>query len=223
MSVFASEPYGQLQLELDGIPMLSQAEQLEQWLQRDSIEPDSLVGIEAVLTVRDAETRPWRARRWLRLHALEARYWSSWGWLIPGGAEGIWLYADAVSAYVNGEYLATVVCSHAAAERTLAARLASREQLGGLERAGLGPLVIRAHEMSLIDDEAKGRLLDLNDIRRPIAHLKSPLAQHSIARRLTQESSTGDYDEDMNNLLRGDAERALECADFALRGMGPGL
>lgn len=223
MSLFVSEPYGQLQLELDGIPMLSQADQLEQWLARDRIDPWSLAGIEAALALRDGETRQRRARRWLKLHELEARYWNSWGHLIPGGAEGLWLYADAVSAYINAEYLATVVCSHAAAERTLAARLELRDQLTGLERAGLGPLVARAHELDLIDDLARDRLQSLNDIRRPIAHLKPPLAEHSITQRLSHEASAGDYDEDMDNLLRGDAERALECADFALRGMGPGL
>lgn len=218
------DPYGQLQFELEGIPMLTRAEQLGRELERGDVDTESAAGIEAILWLQDEETRARRAQRWIRVQAIEARYRSSWGWLVPGGSEGIWLYADAVSAYVHGDYFASVVCCHAAAERTLAARLNLEEQLSGLERAGLGPLVQRAHDLQLIDDAARTHLLELNDVRKPIAHLKPPTDPDSVGERLRSRSSIGaDYDESMEELLGGDAEHALECANFALRGLGPGF
>lgn len=216
-------PHVQLQLELPGIPKLTRAEQLVQAFERGDVDRDSVAGIAAALWLRDEETRQRRARRWAHVQTIENRYWSSWGWLVPGGSEGVWLYADAVSAYVNGEYLAAIVCCHAAAERTLAARLDLHEQLGGLERAGLAPLVQRARDRNLIDDEARDHLLQLNDVRKPIAHFKPPFDPHSVTERLRPHSLRGDYESALDDLLRADAEHALECANFAVRGMGPGF
>lgn len=121
----------QLQLPLDGIEPLSEEAQVERWLAEQSDETPRVYT--AVLHLRDAHTRAARAQRWAEVRVVQSRYEPSWGWLVAGGQEALWLYYDSERAYVDGLFMASLLCAHATCERMIAGCLEPyREQRADL-------------------------------------------------------------------------------------------
>jgi hypothetical protein len=160
---------------------------------------------------------------WAAIRSTQALFYREHGWLIPGGAEAVWLYEEAERAFIDGLYLATLLCAHAACERALAGCLLSYE--GELDknwtRWGLGPLTRAAFERGLIDDQMSRDLHQVTELRKVSAHYKSPMVHNSVSRRafeeFTDESVSSDEDI-FDFVLMWDALMAFNVATELLRG-----
>lgn len=211
----------QLELPFDGLPSSTCSQRVSAWLEDQNEETEDVVCGHLFLV--DAESRRRRAARWMDVRAIQARFHSDSGWLIPGGVEAVWLYEEACRSYMNGMYMAALLCSHSSCERVLAASLDSHERplSKGWAMWGLGRLVPAAFELGLIDEGLKDRLLQLSELRKVSAHFKPPLSPNSITRRaielfdLRPELETEDG---FDALLQMDAHAALDATTELLRG-----
>lgn len=217
-----AHPYGQLELDLDGVEPLTDLERSE-WVLRVEQPGLDKQYLTAHLTVADCCTRRERATRLRWVLQVQAPFSSEMGWLIPGGAEGAWLYGEACQCFVAGSFIAAVLSAHAACERTLAAHLQLSDLLDRrLERAGLGPIAQAAQAGGLIPTDLLDALLDLNERRKAMAHLKPPLDPAAVMMRVHSEpvrepsDSCGD---DLTLLLQRDSELAVILATRVVRGL----
>jgi hypothetical protein len=209
----------QLQLDFDGIGLLSDEERVVRWLAEQPEE--SSAAYLAALFVQDAKSRRRRAEGWSQLRQMQEPFDTDWGWLIPGGVEAVWLYHEAERAYVHDLHLAALLCAHASCERVLASCLGSYEDRldKNWTRWGLGPLTRAAREFGLIDDETRDQLILLTERRRVSAHYKPPLTPDSVMMRVVAQHPDGLADEDyIDEVLRRDAFYALTSATHLLRG-----
>jgi hypothetical protein len=211
----------QLQLALEGVPPLSAEERLERWL---ADQPEETAQVHAAfLYLRDANTRSARAQRWADLRAVQAPYDRAWGWLVPGGTEVVWLYDEAGLAYVDGLFLATLLCAHAACERVLAGCLQMYPEQPDKNwlRWGLGPLAKTAFERDLIDSALRDDLAQVTEVRKVSAHFKPPLTPNTVMLRASEraETSTAQSDDELlDEVLQDDAMFALKVATKLIRG-----
>jgi len=221
------EPYGpelvvgQLQLEFAGVAPLTLDQRLEEWLSHQD-EPTSDV-LTAALFIADNDSRRRRAVRYKELLELQAPYAMNESWLVSGGVEVIWLYEEGCRGYINGAFLSALLCSHAACERVLAGCLFScREELDKRWLMwGLGNLMTAAAERGMINDELRGDLAKLNEIRKVSAHFKpSHETTTSVGYRalseLTEDSGAA-HEAAINSIVRTDALFALQVATFMVR------
>lgn len=217
-----AHPYGQLQLELEGIEPLTEDEQIARWLDSEP-NVDSVQYRCGVLKLEDGASRVERAERWARVREIQAPlYWPYY--LIPGGGEAVWLYNEAVSCFVHGAPLASLLCSHASVERALAAHLAmvtggpDGELSRNIGRWGLGSLTAEAVRRGLISDVTRVQLEIMNERRRMTAHFKHPLDPSSIHNRVFSASGGEPVPEDSMYLLATrDADQALVTSTRILR------
>lgn len=211
----------QMQLHLEGIEPLSDEQRVEAWFQEQ--EHDTADTRTAALFLRDQRTRRARAARWGQVQELQAPFASSWGWLFPGGSEGLWLYHEAERAYVEGFPLAALLCAHAASERVLAGCLQGYEdELDKRWRLwGLGPLVKEAFQRGLIDEPLRDKLMEVNEVRKVSAHFKPPLEPNSLhvraIRRADAKPELGDEDA-LDEIAEADALLAIGAATELMRG-----
>jgi hypothetical protein len=206
------ELLSQLQFSFENIPPLSAEEMVLRWLNEHEQETES--SVVASLFIADNRSRRHRTKRWMQVRAAQAPLERESGWLIPGGMEASWLYDESCFSYVNGIYLAALLCAHASCERVLAGCLLSCEARlpKGWSMWGLGKLAPAAQEFGLIDASLTTKLHQLSDIRKVSAHFKPPMEPNSIASRAFRNASD---DSDASNegpfdpLLQTDALIAI--------------
>jgi hypothetical protein len=175
------------------------------------------------LFLADGESRRRRAIRWLQLSSVQNEFEKESGWLIPCGVEPVWLYREACNSYINGMYLAALLCAHAACERVLAGCLLAYEESlpKGWRMWGLGKMIPVASERSLIDPPLKGRLEAISEPRKVSAHFKPPMTTNSVVNRVSQLYDDHAYhplEDRLDNLLKTDALIALGTATELLHG-----
>jgi hypothetical protein len=140
-----------------------------------------------------------------------------------GWPEGLWLLEEGEQCYVLGQFVASLLCAHACCERTLAAYLELFGSLGRrLANAGLGPVAAAARERGLITSDLFDRLISVNEIRKVMAHFKSPTAPYAAVMRLgaMDAGHVVDADAAFQSLLAEDAETALRAAMEISMGIG---
>jgi hypothetical protein len=211
----------QPELPFEGITPLTREERIIAWLRTQDAE--TIETIIATLFLTDGESRRRRGERWLQIRSIQAPYDRNEGWLIPGGVEAHWLYEEAYRSYVNGMYLAALLCAHSACERVLAGCLLSfeRQLPPRWQMWGLGNLVPEAFRLGLIDQPLRDKLNQLSELRKVSAHFKPPLAPNSVTRRVAQtsiEMLDGSGDDELDTVLRADALLAIETSTELLRG-----
>jgi hypothetical protein len=211
----------QLELPFDNLPSQTCRQRVSAWLEDHDEETADVVAAQLFLV--DGTSRRDRAERWIEVRAVQARFECSAGWLIPGGVEAVWLYEEACRSYMNGMYMAALLCAHAGCERVLAGCLDWYE--GHLPKGwamwGLGRLVPAAVEFGLIDERLEGSLLQLSELRKVSAHFKPPMSPNSIIRRAAELFNLHpelEAEDGFDNLLRSDALAALETSTELLRG-----
>jgi hypothetical protein len=210
----------QLELPLGNLAPQTCRQRVSAWLENQDEETEDVTAAELFLV--DGTTRRGRAKRWMEVRAVQARFDRDSGWLIPGGVEAVWLYEEAVRSYMNGMCMAALLCAHASCERVLAGRLDWYEVRLPKDwaRWGLGRLAPAAFEAGLIDDRLKDRILHLSELRKVSAHFKPPSAPNSIARRAVELFNLHpelETEDGFDTLLRGDALAALETTTELLR------
>lgn len=209
----------QFELPLEGLNPLTAEERLQRWLSRqDEWSRDVTV---ALLVLRDGNTRAARSDRWVELRHIEAPY-DHVAWMVSGGMEVIWLHHEAGWAYVEGLYLACLLCAHAACERVLAGWLyAIRERLDkDWMRWGLGPLTKAAFAHGMIDAEMRDALVRVTESRKVSAHFKDWNEPNTVQARALARGPVDDaaYEATMDAVLREDACQALTIATQLVRG-----
>ncbi len=218
MDCAVAHPYGQLQLDLRGIPPLTQGELALEWLESIS-EPWGLASLVAVLQVEDEETREVRAERRHWIWHLQNRL-SEDGFGMVGGAEVVWLYYESLRCYIAQNDVAAILCAHALCERALAAFLEMRDALDErLARAGLGPVAAAAHAAGLIDEPLLQDLKVINETRKVIAHFRLPFDPHSVHARLIAAHPNANEAFDVESMIKSDAEAALTAATRVIVGL----
>ncbi len=201
--------FSQPELPLPGVVPLDAIERVERWLssrENDDYDPDV---VSARLFLRDNDTRAERARRWIRVREIDERCTDSWGVLIHGGTEAVWLLDEAAGSLAEGLWLASLLCSHAACERHLAGILSFDEE--SLPRSwrqwGLGRLLEEPRSCDIVPPDLRAALTAMNEARRVSAHFKPPLHDGSLLRRaLAMEEP------DVSGLAESDAFAAYETA-----------
>ncbi len=127
----------------------------------------------------DDESRPTRARR------IE---WASSLYQSPGMVSGefvqLTMMEEARVCFVNGQFLATVLCATSAVEHLLVADLEPKVVLAG--KTTLGPLIQMAFDIQLFLPSVIQRLQTLNELRNPLAHRRDPFHKSTLVSRYLQ-------------------------------------
>lgn len=104
-------------------------------------------------------------------------------WLI-GGPETDRLWDATISAFVRGNWVATILCAQATCERTLAALIhnvhAIGEQPKDWERWGLGGLMSYCRKENLVDSALLDQVSKLCEERKPYGHWRGPLDEGAL-------------------------------------------
>jgi len=203
--------FGQPELPLEDVDALDSIQRVKQWLSvqpSDASDPDVVA---AQLYLADNQSRMQRATRWARVHQIHERSNNEWGVLMHGGTETMWLLDEAAHGLVEGLWLASLLCSHAACERHLAGILAIDED--SLPRSwrnlGLGRLLEEADKRGVVPPDLIERLSTLNETRKVSAHFKPPLHEGSLMRR-AWSTEQPDWLRSAEGLAEADAFAAYE-------------
>jgi hypothetical protein len=213
----------QIQFQFENIPPLTDEERVAIWLSQLDETEETEDTVVANLYISDSRSRRRRAKRWLQIQAVKASLYRKGGWLMPGGMEASWLYDESCYSYVDGAYLAALLCAHASCERTLAGCLVSYEERlpKGWSMWGLGKLIPKAYELGLIDEPLRDQLHRLGDLRKVSAHFKPPLEPNSVTSRALREVVTDrdvENEDEYDALLRTDALMAIKITTELLLG-----
>lgn len=141
------------------------------------------------------------------------------GWSVRGGGEEAELvWRDALRCFVDGLWVACILCCHAVCEREVAGIVAISparidDRIGKQwESFGLGRLLVEAErELLLLPDEVAD-LRALAAARKPYGHWRSVTHDESLSSRIRRESeATGhtDYLNLMERLVVRDATQAI--------------
>jgi hypothetical protein len=207
--------FGQLELPFQDLEPLDAMRRVELWLaSQPQGHSDDADVIAARLYLADGASRAQRARRWQRIREVHERAtYEDGGVGVHGGPETVFLLDEAASALVEGLWLASLLCSHAACERHLAGLLSLDES--ALPRSwrawGLGRLLVEARERDVLPAELVEPLEALNEVRKVSAHFKPPLHEGSLLRR-AEDVKSDDFLQAASELSRADAFAAYETA-----------
>lgn len=141
------------------------------------------------------------------------------GWSVRGGGEEAELvWRDALRSFVDGLWVACILCCHAVCEREVAGIIAIslaniNDQLGTRwESFGLGRLLAEAERQGLLPSQTIEDLRALTEARKPYGHWRSFTHDESLNSRIRRESeATGhpDYLNLMERLVVRDATKAI--------------
>ena len=116
------------------------------------------------------------------------------------------LMKEARVCFVNGQFLATVICAASALEHLLVANLEKR--LEGMRRKPtLGVLVDMVEGTQLLQLPMIERLRKLNELRNPVVHRRDPKSESTVEFRSFQNNAHPD------RILEDDARYALAVMD----------
>ncbi|MGC4111770.1 MAG: hypothetical protein QM747_15400 [Nocardioides sp.] len=205
--------FGQPELPLADVDVLDAIQRVQLWLATHPDAVQDLDGLSARLYLKDNDTRVRRARRWLEIVEIDQRCSNQWGVLLHGGTETLWLLGEAAHGLVEGLWLASLLCSHAACERHLAGILEfSEDSLPESWRSwGLGRLLEEAQKREIVPSDLWEPLRALNETRKVSAHFKPPLHDGSLMRR-AQAIERPDILQSAHELAEADAFSAYETA-----------
>lgn len=146
--------------------------------------------------------------------ALRDRGWSVRG----GGEEAELVWRDALRSFVDGVWVACILCCHAVCEQEVAGIIAispanMNDRLGTRwESFGLGRLLAEAEREDLLPPHLIEALRALADARKPYGHWRSFNHEQSLHNRIRREhEDTGheDYLGLMERLVVRDATQAI--------------
>ena len=211
-----AHPFGQLQLELDGVPILSHMDLVRSRLSTGSADA-SATSIDDELEIADHVSRGDRAARLAIVRKIQRPFVTEHGWLFVGGVEASWLYEEGIRTFVNGEHLAALLCLHSSCERAVAGALSMESpELGNkIKRWGLGPLGDAAFKRKLIARKVHEGLKSITEKRNATAHFRFPLDERSVASRTFYDDLAPD---DYDATIADDAEEAVSVATTLLGG-----
>lgn len=122
--------------------------------------------------------------------------------MVSGELVQLSLMEEARVCFVNGQFLATVLCATSAVEHLLVAELQAKIVLAG--KTTLGPLIQKACDENLFLPTVIQRLQTLNERRNPLAHRRDPGNESTLASRYLQHQLHP------NALMENDARFAME-------------
>ena len=220
----------QLEINFEEIEPLSLEQRLIDWLDKNGDSIEDVTTATAALFIADAQSRRDRAARRLAIDAIQEPYETSWGWLLVGGEEVIYLYHEACEAYVHQLPLSALMCCHAACERALAAYF----HTGNVEADkkyrmwGLGKLTPEAYKKGAINDYMRERLELVSELRRVSAHFRPALTNNGPEERAlrTRAIRFADANPDLSDeealevVAMSDALLAIKATTELLRAEG---
>jgi hypothetical protein len=106
--------------------------------------------------------------------------------MVSGELVQLDLMEEARVCFVNGQFLATVLCATSAVEHLLVAELEERGILS--RKTTLGPLVEMARDAGLFLSPVIERLEALNERRNPLAHRRDPTHESTLVNRYLKNS-----------------------------------
>ncbi|WP_417219623.1 hypothetical protein [Arthrobacter sp.] len=154
--------------------------------------------------------------KWIS-EALTGKSWAA----LSGGDEAQLVWDAAVRSFLDGNWVAAILCAHAVAERELAGMVPalSTSALNQFqsppkrwERMGLGELLTAVEKFGVLDPELLSDLRRLADVRKPYGHWRPYLDEQSINQRVMAEHrATGnlDYDNLVQRLIVRDATHSM--------------
>ena len=143
--------------------------------------------------------------------ALAGKTWTA----LSGGEEGQLVWDAAVRAFLEGNWLASLLCCHAVCERELAGILTlypDDQVPEGWERFGMGRLLVELKRLRRLPPDLIEDLFALSKSRKPYGHWRSSLADDAMMARVIRESeATGSVDRNelVQRLLVRDATNAM--------------
>jgi len=146
--------------------------------------------------------------------ALAGKTWA----ILSGGEETQLVWDAAIRAFLEGNWLASLLCCHAVCEREIAGILSvSRTKLNDYlpknwERLGMGGLVALVKKHGMLPDVIITDLLELAESRKPYGHWRSTIHDDSLLARAQREyeiSGNPDRDELVQRLIVRDATNAM--------------
>lgn len=147
-------------------------------------------------------------------------------WLSGAGEEAVWTWAAAASAFIQGNWIATILCCHAVCERSLAGRFGpfwmdESDVPNHWEHMGLGRLLGELEKQDRIEADLAARVRRMSEYRKPFGHWKNfdhPTSLYTRARVLLAEEVSLEGDEAVFRVLVDDATRAIQIAVEVLYG-----
>lgn len=130
--------------------------------------------------------------------------------LVSGEIIPLNLRTEAYDCFVNGQFLATILCAAATIEHLLVDDLQARELAKNWAPLGRSIEIVRKHR--LFPAEIIDQLVRLNELRNPIAHRRDALDSSTFANRYLENRIHP------SALMEKDAKFALEvmCEFFQL-------
>jgi hypothetical protein len=114
------------------------------------------------------------------------------GTLVTGGREALMLWEATVDAFVDGNWVAALLCAQATCERILGG-LVSLHRMPGLagsepkdwERQwGLGKLIGHVREQGWVEPQLLDQVAEVSELRKPFGHWRRPVDAGTIGRRI---------------------------------------
>lgn len=146
--------------------------------------------------------------------ALAGKSWAA----LSAGEEGQLAWDAAIRTFLDGIWVATILCCHVVCEREVAGVIStSRVRLNGVlprkwEALGLGGLLREAERFALLPHNLIDALHDLANARKPYGHWRSLVNEQSLFRRAQAEADlTGhtDHHNIVERLVVRDATNAM--------------
>ncbi len=147
-------------------------------------------------------------------------------WLSGAGEEAMWTWSAAGTAFMQGNWIATILCCHAVCERVLAGRFKpfwtdEAEAPRRWQSMGLGRLLEELEQRNAIDPAVAARLRRMSEYRKPFGHWKDfmhPTGLLARARPLLAQEDGLDSEEAVLRVIVDDATRAIEITVEVLYG-----
>lgn len=152
---------------------------------------------------------------------LDALYRNAMGdkefWISGGGEESMWTWGASVDAFLDGNWVAVILCCQATCERLLAGRFVPFQMDESLapprwESMGMGRLLSELELRQAIDPDFAIELRRLVEYRKPFGHWKhmtDPLSLFRRARVVADADSYIDGEEAAMRLVVADATYAI--------------
>jgi hypothetical protein len=145
---------------------------------------------------------------------LAGKAWAA----LSGGDEAQLVWDAAIRSFLDGIWVAAILCAHAVAERELAGVYGTiqgtviGEPIAGWEKFGMGRLVTEVEKFGLLPQQLVGDLRQLAETRKPYGHWRSAVHDDALDQRVMAEHrATGNIDRAnlVQRLIARDATHAM--------------
>jgi len=146
-------------------------------------------------------------------NTLGAKNWAA----MSGGEETQLVWDAAVRAFLEGNWLASLLCCHAVCEREIAgmlslSRIRSDDLPKGWERLGMGGLLAEARMRNALPPQLVADLFEVAESRKPYGHWRSTTHDDSLLARTRREAEASGHEdraELIERLIVRDATNAM--------------